>query len=144
MNKFLALLFSLLALSGCAALASALPVINSALTDTTLVLKGIETTFDAYQLAHTVSPTDRAEYARLIATAYKALAVGERAVGDAKQVSQGQYELAFQDFKVAYSALTTFLKEHGVTPVGAGLVGAGTAGGDDFPTPRIIGLHVAS
>jgi len=143
MNKFFALLFSLLTLCGCSALSSALPVINSALTDTDIVLKGIDATFDAYQLGHDVSPTDRAEYARLLATAYRALSVGERAISDIKHVSQGQYDQAFTDFQTAYAALTGFLKSKGVTPAGAGLVGVGAAGGDDFPTPRVIGLRVA-
>lgn len=143
MNQFLALLLSfLLVLPGCAALASALPFINTALSDSALVLHGIETTFDAYQTGHPLTPADRIEYDRLLATAYQSLSLGARAVADLKEVDQGKYDTAFQDFKIAYAALTAFLKQKGITPLGSGLVGAGTAGGEDFPTPRVIGLRV--
>lgn len=146
MNKLYALIFGLLtcfSLLGCAALASALPVIESALTDTQLVLKGIETTFDAYQAVHPVAPEVRAHYAQLLASAYQDLTLGERAVADGKAVSQGDYDQAMKDFEASFKALTAYLKSQGITPIGSGLVGVGTAGGDDFPTPRAIGLRVA-
>ena len=144
MNKFLHLIFVLFFTVGCAALGPALSKIDTALTDTDQVLKIVETAFDAYQTLHPVSPQDRAEYDRLLATAYQDLNTGERAVADAKQLNQGQYDQAFADFKTAYANLAAYLKAHGVTPVGAGLVGAGTPGGADFPTPRVIGLRLAS
>lgn len=144
MNKFLALIFSLLALTGCAALTNALPVIDSALSDASLVLKGIETTFDAYQTAHPVAPETRAEYDKLLASAYQDLRVGERAVADLKDVDQGQYDAAFKDFAADFATLTAYLKSKGITPVGSGLVGASASGGDDFPVPRIIGLKIKS
>ena len=144
MNKFLALLFALLVLPCCAAIASALPVINSALTDTTIVLRGIETAFDAYQATHPVTPVDRAKYDMLLASAYHDLQLGERAVADLGQVNQGQYDQAFGDFKQSFTALTDFLKEKGITPASSGLVGVGETGSDTFPTPRIIGLRVHS
>jgi hypothetical protein len=144
MNKFLALLFSLFLATGCAAIASALPVIDTALSDTSLVLKGIETTFDAYQQTHPVTPEDRAAYELLLANAYHDLTLGERAVADLKQVDQGQYDAAFKDFGAAFTALTAFLKQKGITPIGSGLVGVGTQGGDDFPVPRVIGLRIQS
>ncbi len=141
MNKFLVLLFSLLLVS-CAAIASALPLINSALTDTGIVLSTIETTFDAYQATHPVSPADRATYDLLLSNALRDLQLGERAVADIGQVNQGQYDQAFSDFRGSFVALTAFLKDKGITPIGSGLVGAGTKGGDTFPTPRVIGLRL--
>ena len=147
MNKFLALLFSfliLLATPGCAAIASALPVIDSAISDTAIVLQGIETAFDAYQATHQVSPADRIEYDKLLASTYQALQLGNRAVADLKQIDQGQYDAAFSDFKTAFLTLTTFLKSKGVTPIGSGLVGAGAQGDTDFPMPRVIGLKIRS
>lgn len=147
MPRFFALIFLFLALTlnltGCAALASALPVIDTALSDTVLVLKGIEASYDAYQTQHPVSPQDRAEYDVLLANAYKDLRLGERFVADAKQVDQKQYDQAFGDFEVAFKALADYLKAKGITPVGTGLVGEG-AQGDTFPTPRIIGLKIQS
>ncbi len=147
MHKISALFFALLialSLGACAAIASALPVINSALTDTTIVLKGIETAFDAYQVVHPVAPIDRARYAMLLASAYHDLQFGERAVADLGQVNQGQYDQAFGDFEQSFLALTDFLKEKGITPASSGLVGVGEAGSDTFPTPRVIGLRVHS
>jgi hypothetical protein len=144
MNKFLALLFALLILPACAALTSALPQINAAISDTTLVLNGIETAVDAYQTAHPLSPADRIEYDQLLAQAYQALSTGTRAVSDLKAVDQGQYDAAFRDFAGAYETLTAFLKLKGVSPLGAGLVGIGVAGGGSFPVPRVLGLRVQS
>lgn len=147
MNKFIALIFSFLILlgtPGCVALTSALPIIDSAISDSSIVLKGIETAFDAYQATHAVSPADRLEYDKLLASAYQDLALGNRAVTDLKQVDQGQYDAAFSDFKTAFETLVAFLKAKGITPVGSGLVGVGTQGGDDFPTPRVIGLKIRS
>lgn len=143
MRKFSALLIAL-CLCGCAAFAAALPYIDSAVSDTALVLKGIETTFDAYQTAHAVAPEDRAEYDRLLAAAYQTLTLGERAVADLHDIDQGQYDAAFKGFTVAFKDLTAFMASKGITPVGAGLVGAGTQGGDAFPVPRVIGLRVRS
>ncbi len=142
MHKLIGLFLSIALLTSCAALASALPVINSAVTDTQLVLKGIETTFEAYQLSHPVQPTDRAEYEQLLAQAYHALALGERTLADLKQIDQGQYDAAIKDFSAAYSTLVAFLKTQGVTPASAGLVGVGTGTPDAFPVPRVIGLRV--
>lgn len=142
MNKLYALLFA--CLCSCAAIASALPLINSALTDSTLVLRGIETTFEAYQATHAVAPADRAEYELLLANAYKDLQLGERAITDASQLNQGQYDQAFGDFKQAFLALTDFLKQKGITPASSGLVGVGESGSDSFPTPRVIGLRIQS
>jgi hypothetical protein len=147
MPRLFALIFSFFvicsSLTGCAALASALPVIDTALSDATLVLKGIESSYDAYQTQHPVSPQDRAEYDLLIANAYKDLRLGERAVADAKQIDQKQYDQAFGDFEVAFKALADYLKAKGITPIGTGLVGEGQQG-DTFPTPRIIGLKIQS
>jgi hypothetical protein len=144
MNKFYVLLFALLTvMSGCAAVASLLPVIDSAITDTSIVLRGIETVFDAYQTAHPIAPTDRVAYDRLLARAYQTLTLAERAVTDAKQIDQGSYDQAFSDFKSAFLDLTTFLKQKGITPGSSGLVGAGP-GSEDFPVPRVIGLRIQS
>lgn len=144
MNTLYALLASLLmVIPGCAAIASMLPVIDSAITDTSIVLRGIETVFDAYQTVHPIAPPDRVEYDRLLARAYQTLTLAERAVTDAKQIDQGSYDQAFGDFKAAFLDLTTFLKQKGITPLGSGLVGA-AEGGDDFPIPRVIGLRIQS
>jgi len=143
MKRFLVLLLALASLTGCTALANALPAIQSALTDTSLVLSGIDEVFSAYQATHPVTPEVRAEYSRLLTTANVYLVNGERAVSDLKQIDQGQYDAAFADFKTAFLALTDFLKAQGVTPAGVGLVGAGAAG-DAFPVPRVIGLRVQS
>lgn len=143
MYKIATLLLLVSLLTGCAAFATAIPVIESALTDSALVLKGIETTYDAYQLAHPVSPADRAEYQQLLAQAYDTLRTGERVVTDAKEVDQGQYDAAFRDFAGAYSTLTAFLKDRGITPASAGLVGLSPDGGAPFPVPRVIGLRIS-
>jgi hypothetical protein len=139
-----ALCLFVLTLTGCSALSSAIPVIQSAVTDSSLVLNGIESVFDAYQVTHPVSPTDRAEYDQLLAAANQALLLGGRTVSDLKQVDQGQYDAAFADFAAAYQTLTAFLKTRGISPIGAGLVGVGTAGADAFPVPRVIGLRIQS
>jgi len=127
---------------GCATLGAAIPIIESALTDSALVLKGIETTFDAYDLAHPLTPADRAEYSQLLAQAYDTLRTGGRVVADAKALDQGQYDAAFRDFAGAYSTLVAFLKERGITPASAGLVGVNQESGA-FPVPRVIGLRVS-
>ena len=139
MLKF-ALATVLFLLTGCASLASVLPVLDSAVTDSTLVLKTIETAFDAYQLAAPVPTAVRNDYDLLLANAYRDLQKGAQIVSDLHDVNQGQYDAAFADFKNDYAALKSFLKAHGVSPIGSG-IGASQAPGD-FPTPRVIGLRV--
>ncbi len=143
MKPLLALCLLVLTLTGCAALASAIPVIDAAVTDSGLVLNGIETVFDEYQVAHPVSPEVRSTYDRLLASANQALLLGARTVSDLKQVDQGKYDAAFADFTIAYAALADFLHKQGITPGSAGLVGAGP-NSDSFPMPRVIGLRIQS
>jgi hypothetical protein len=138
------LFLTLSTLVACSALASALPFVDSALSETSQVLAFIDTAFDAYQSSHPVTPAERLEYDRLRGACYQALNTGTRAVADLHQIDQGQYDAAFKDFKTAYDALHVYLKAHGISPVGSGLVGAGTKGADDFPEPRVIGLKIQS
>ncbi len=148
MNKFLALLFSLFALTcttSCAPLMSALPTISTAITDTGLVLQGIQTSVDVFQTIHPLPPAELAQYEQLLSTAYQSLTIAERAVSDLKQIDQAQYDQAFADFKVAFEALAAFLKAKGITPAAppAGAFAARTAAPPAaFPTPRVIGLRV--
>ena len=125
-----------------AALATALSTASTIIQDASQALSIIDVAFDAYQSQHPVSAEDRVKFQALLATAYQDLNIGTRAVSDGKEVSQGQFDDAFKDFKVAYAALHDFLKAHGVTPVGAGLVGVGVAGGTDFQEPKIFSAKV--
>jgi|HubBroStandDraft_2_1064218.scaffolds.fasta_scaffold253998_2 hypothetical protein len=142
LHRLAAFCLCVLLLTGCAGLASALPTIQSALTDSSLVLSDIESVFEGYQATHPITPEVRAEYARLVATANQALLYGGRAVSDLGQVDQGKYDAAFADFRAAYAALTDFLTKQGVTPAGAGLVGSGAPSAPAFPVPRVIGLRI--
>lgn len=140
--KLSVLLLVLSLLTGCASLASVLPVLDSAVTDSTLVLKTVETAFEAFQLSTPV-PTDvRAEYNLLLANAYQDLQKGAQIVADLHDIDQGKYDAAFADFKKDYALLTAFLKAHGVSPIGKGIGAAQTPG--EFPVPRVIGLRVRS
>ena len=147
MNKLCALLFILigaLALPNCAALPSILSTIDHAVTDSDQALQIIETVFNLYQTDHTVSPADRASFEKLMATAYGTLKAGAIAEHDVQNVSQGNYDQAFADFKVAFAAIKDFLKARQISPVGQGLVGASQADTDGFPVPLVIGLKIQS
>lgn len=145
MNKFLSLLFFLLlSLTSCHALGPILSAVDGAVHDSGQALAIIETTYNVYQASHPVSPEEHLVFERLLASAEATLRAGTRAVQDLQDVNQGKFDAAFADFRVAYAALHDYLKQHGVSPIGAGLVGAGTPGGDDFPPPAVIGLRVGS
>lgn len=145
MNKFYALIAVLLLASGiaaCAALPAILNTIDHAVTDSDQALQLIETTFNVYQTEHAVSPADRAAFEKLMATAYGTLKAGAKLEHDAKDVSQGNYDQAFADFKVAFSALKDYMKAHQISPIGEGMIGASQADADGFPTPAVIGLRI--
>lgn len=145
MNKFLSLLFFLLcSLPSCHALGPILSAMDGAIHDSGQALSIIESTYEIYQIQHPLSPEDRVVFERLLATARAELRLGTRALQDVKDVDQGKLDAAFADFRTAYSALHDYLKKQGISPIGAGLVGAGTAGGDDFPPPAVIGLRAGS
>lgn len=134
-------------ISACAALGTALSVLDHAASDSEQVLKIIETTYNVYQTQHPSSAADNAEFQKLLANAYAYLNTGTRALADAHDVDQGKYDAAYADFKTAFADLTTYLKAHGITPASVGgpaIVGASQNGGQDFPTPEVIGLRVAS
>lgn len=142
MKKFLTLVLSLaLVVCSCHALGPVLSVLDRVVNDSGQALKIIETTYNVYQAQHPVTPEERAVFDRLLAQAYQTLRTGSRALADAHDVDQGKYDAAFEDFKIAYAALHGYLKEHGISPVGAGLVGAGR-GGEDFTPPEVIGYRV--
>lgn len=130
--------------TGCSALPGILTAIDYAITDSDQALKIVETTFNLFNGDHPVSPEVKATFEKLLATAYSTLKTGAKIVHDGQAVDQGQYDAAFADFKVAFLALTDYLKSEGITPVGAGLVGVGPNGGKDFPEPAIIGLKLKS
>jgi hypothetical protein len=145
MNKFYSLLFLIfgaLGLAGCAALPSILTTIDHAVTDADQALQLIETTFDVFQTEHPVSPADRATFEKLLATAYGTLKAGAALEHDAKSVSQGNYDQAFADFKVAFQAIKDYMKAHQISPIGEGMIGASQADVDGFPVPAVIGLRV--
>lgn len=143
MKKLILLLVAgLLTLAGCAALPSILNAIDHAVTDSNQALQIIETTFNVYQTEHTVTPAERADFEKLMANAYATLKAGSAAEHDAKDVSQGSYDQAFSDFKVAFSAIKDYMKAHQVSPIGEGLIGTSQADGDGFPTPAVIGLRI--
>ncbi len=127
---------------------SALPTITTAITDTGLVLQGIQTSVDAFQTVHPLPPADLAEYERLLSVAYQSLTIAERTVTDLKQVNQAEYDQAFADFKVDFEALAAFLKDKGITPNAPPPAGAFASRAlpasppAPFPTPRVIGLRV--
>lgn len=143
MKKLIALLASLaLTLAACAALPSLLNAIDHAVTDSNQALEIIETTFNVYQTEHAVTPAERADFEKLLATAYATLKAGSAAEHDAKDVSQGNYDQAFADFKVAFAAIKDYMKAHQISPIGEGMIGARQADGDGFPTPAVIGLRI--
>lgn len=143
MNKFYALLANLLfGLAACAALPAILNTIDHAVTDSDQALQLIETTFNVYQTEHAVSPADRAAFEKLMAAAYGTLKDGAAIEHDVKDVSQGNYDQAFADFKVAFAALKDYMKAHQMSPIGEGLIGARQADADGFPTPAVIGLRI--
>jgi hypothetical protein len=147
MNKFYALLFILFGafvLPNCAALPSILNTVDHAVTDSDVALQIIETAFNVYQADHPVSPADRATFEKLMATAYGTLKTGAQLEHDAKDVSQGNFDQAFADFKVAFAAIKDFMKQKGISPIGEGLVGASQADTDGFPVPLVIGLRLQS
>lgn len=138
----LASLFLAVGLACCAAFPSILNAIDHAVTDSDQALQLIETTFNVYQTEHAVSPADRAAFEKLLASAYGTLKTGAQIEHDAKDVSQGNFDQAFADFKVAFAALKDYMLAHQISPIGEGLIGAGQADADGFPTPRVIGLKI--
>ncbi len=141
MKKFLAFgLVLLLMVASCHALGPVLSALDRVVNDSGQALKIIETTYNVYQADHPLPPAERATFDRLLANAYQQLRTGTRALQDAHDVDQGKYDAAFEDFKIAYAALHDFLKQHGVSPIGDGLVGAGV--GADFTPPAAIGYRV--
>lgn len=128
--------------TGCAALPGILHTIDSAITDSDQALKIVETTFNLYEGDHPVSPAVKATFEKLLAEAYAKLKLGAQAVHDGQDMSQGKYDTAFADFKTAFLSLTSYLKSEGITPIGAGLIGVGPNGGQDFPEPAVIGLRI--
>lgn len=147
MTKFYARLASLvlaLGLIGCAALPSILNAIDHAVTDSAQALTIIETTYNVYQASHPVSAEDRATFEKLMATAYGALRAGSTATHDAQSADQGNYDAAFADFKTAFLAIKDYMKAHGISPIGEGMVGASQADSDGFPVPAVIGLKIKS
>lgn len=133
---------TLCAVPACAALAPVLAAVTTAIQDSEQALSIIDLAFNAYQTQHPVSADDRVKYQALIAAAYQTLNTGTRAVNDAGKINQGDLDLAFKDFKSAYKALHGFLIDRGITPVGAGMVGVGVAGGADFQEPKIFSARV--
>lgn len=147
MNKFYALLFLIFgshSLCGCAALPSILNTIDHAVTDSDEALQIIETAFNVYQIDHPVSPADRATFEKLMANAYGTLKAGAIAEHDVSSVSQGNFDQAFADFKVAFAAIKDFMKARQISPIGQGLVGVSQADVDGFPVPLVIGLKIQS
>lgn len=139
----LVLMFAIPSVAACgAALAAVINTATTVIQDASQSLSLIDVAIEAYQTQHPVSAEERVKYEALLANAYQALNTGTRAVSDTKQVSQGQFDDAFKDFKVAYVALHDYLKAKGVTPVGAGFVGVGVAGGADFQEPKIFTAKV--
>lgn len=147
MNKLttlLASLFLVFGLSGCAALPSILNAIDHAVTDSDEALKIIETTYNVYQASHPVSPEERGAFEKLMATAYGTLRAGSKLEHDVQSADQGNYDAAFADFKTAFLAIKDYMKAHGISPIGEGLVGVSQADVDGFPTPAVIGLKLKS
>lgn len=145
MNKFYALLASLLIAVGlvaCAALPAILNAVDHAVTDSDQALKIVETTYNVYQTEHPVTPEERAAFEKLLATAYGTLKAGAAAVHDGKAIEQGNYDSAFADFRSAFLAIKDYMKAHAISPIGEGLVGTSQADGDGFPVPAVIGLRV--
>lgn len=121
MKKFIFAFVALMCIApmtmGCAAILGALPMIVAAVTDAMMVLDAIEDFVTKYFAANPDAEKQEA-VAKSLAKTRSALNVALRTCSGTEDLSQGQVDAAFQDFRAAYVELSTLLGRYGLASQG--------------------------
>lgn len=135
--KLIALLLLLSTAPACAALLSALPEVVSKVADAMLIIDQIETFTDAYFMA-APNPKLEATCREKITQARSALITAQRATQGAEDLSAGDVDKAFADFREAYTALLVVVGPLGVQTGDGGALSASSSGVLTVPTPMAL------
>jgi len=117
----------MLSVTGCSALHSAMPVIDSVLQvvqDGEQILEVIEAAADVFFAQHPDQTGTRALFAKADQDCHEALDAMLRATQGADDADKGKLNAALSDFRAAYQSLTSLMSTLGIQAPGQSLVGA--------------------
>jgi len=113
----LSMLCVLLTATSCNQIKTVMPVINdiaAVVDDAQNVLSAIDTVVRTFFSTNAVSPEIQEKYAKVMTKTQLALSGALKALQGAEQLSQEDYDRAFENFKHAYSELSAFLLSIGI------------------------------
>lgn len=128
--------------AGCAALsavAPALPAIAGVISDAVAVLSLINVAVQQFMRQHQVPLDVQEEYAALHAKTIRALNAANAALRGARNVSQKEFDAAFNEFFFAFSELRELLIRQGMMTDGKMAVGTGAV---TVPEPAALTFKV--